>query len=327
MKMKVISALNNKEIKNAGPKAPKDINEILESNFNSKSVTIVKDKKFKIKVMMEYIKSFFYKGIIVIQHPIIYNYKLYKLLPKKRTIILIHDISGLRNQDNRLLEKEINIFKMFKYIIVHNDVMKEFLKSREIKEENIYTLEIFDYIADKKKENSIENQKHNIIFYPGNLKKEKSPFIYQLDENRMKFSLNLYGVGIEKDINSKILYKGSFKPENISDLYGDIGLVWDGKFDESDENDNFKNYTKYNNPHKLSCCLATGKPVIAWKKSAISGFITKYDIGYLISDIYEINNIDFSNYETKKINAMRVGEKLRKGYYTLKVFNQIIQKI
>ena len=53
---------------------------------------------------------------------------------------------------------------------------------------------------------------------------------------------------------------------------GNLGLIWDGASDSSDEDIGMKNYTRYNNPHKLSCYMAAGLPVIVWEKSAISKF-------------------------------------------------------
>lgn len=326
--MLVISAINDNEKKNAGPKAPKDINNILKQKYNAKIIKIHKTKFYKIKILFVLLLSFMSKEIIVIQHPLLYNYFLLKLIPRYRKIIIIHDISGLRNQDEMLIKKEINIFKDSKYIIVHNSKMKEYLIKKGINEKNMICLEAFDYLTkdnDKCENKELnENNKSIEIIYPGNLKKEKSPFIYQLDENKMNFILNLYGIGINKSINSKIIYKGSFEPDEISDIEGDLGLIWDGNYDESDEDKKFKNYTKYNNPHKLSCILAMGKPVIVWEKSAIADFVKQENIGYLIHNVYDINSLDFFDYTEKKKNAILIGEKIRKGQFTIRAFEKIL---
>ena len=46
-----------------------------------------------------------------------------------KKIILIHDIAGLRMGEKEILEKEIEVFKCFDYVIVHNKVMKRFLEN------------------------------------------------------------------------------------------------------------------------------------------------------------------------------------------------------
>lgn len=325
--MKVISAIYD-EKKNAGPKAPSDIDKILIKEYSATTKSILRTGNFKLKILFEFIKLHFSRDIIVLQYPLIFKEISYDLLNKNKTIILIHDINSLRNMNNDNLYKEINILSKFKYIIVHNNKMKEYLISKGINNSNLYVLELFDYLANSNLNEKYNFDKKNImLLYPGNLKKEKSPFIYQLNSDKMNFKINLYGLGIDNDISNRLIYKGSFQPENINSLKGDVGLIWDGNFDESDENDTYKNYTKYNNPHKLSCCLAIGIPVIVWRKAAIADFVKKYDVGYTISNLYDINTIDFSDYDTKRKNAIEIGKKVRDGYYTKRVMDNIINNM
>ena len=325
--MEVISAIYDEQ-KNAGPKAPSDINKILKDQYNAKTSSIVRTGMFRFKILFKFIQLLFSRDIVVLQHPLLLRSYVYNFLPKKKSIILIHDINGLRNQDDFILNHEINILKKFNYIIVHNYKMKDYLISKGILDNKIYVLELFDYLANGTVNEKYKFDKKNVtLIYPGNLKKEKSPFIYQLDSSNLNFKINLYGIGIDKDISNKLIYNGSFEPEEINGLVGDLGLIWDGNYDESDEDVWFKNYTKYNNPHKLSCCMAMGIPVIVWEKAAIASFVKKYDVGYTVNSIYDINNIDFSDYDTKRENAIKIGNKVRDGYYTKKVISEILNKI
>ena len=116
--------------KNAGPKAPRDINVILGKNgpIYSYSSSFIS----KIKLVIRMLMTRFSSKYILIQHPIIYKQAFFNLLPKNRTIILIHDISGLRSMDSAQLDNEIKIFNKFKYIVAHNKVMKEFLVNKGI---------------------------------------------------------------------------------------------------------------------------------------------------------------------------------------------------
>ena len=318
----IILTKTSNEKKNAGPKAPSDIISIL----NDAKHIDIKDNKFrKLAYLYHFLKLHFSKDIILVQHPLLFDIRMYKLLNKERTIILIHDISGLRVENEDSLNKELSIFKYFKYIIVHNESMKKYLIDKGVDSNNIYVLELFDYLC---KNNINEEEVKDLeVVYAGNLKKEKTPFIYQLDDKKLNFKFNLYGLGISEDISKKLRYYGSFEPDDLSTIKGKVGLIWDGNYDESDQDATFKNYTRYNNPHKLSCYVAAGLPVIAWEKAAIADFIKKYDIGYTINSIYDINNIDLSDYNKKKKNVMKISGKVKEGYYTKRVVNSIIKKI
>lgn len=331
MKMKVLTLItaSQKVQRNAGPKAPGDICTILEHAYNATCVTFIRDKYYRYKMLFEFMKCRFFSGVIVLQHPLLFQAKMYTFLPKDRTIILIHDIAGLRAQNEEQLKKEIAIFKQFKYIIAHNSCMRDFLVEQGLDPSSIYLLEIFDYLANGNLSSPLPVTNNSIpeIIYPGNLAQDKAPFVYQLDEEKMAFKINLYGQGIHTDICEKISYMGSFMPDELSQLQGDLGLIWDGNFDESDEDKLLKHYTKYNNPHKVSCCLAAGKPVIVWRKSAMADFVRRNNIGYEINNLYDINKLDLSELSEKKINAVALGEQLRQGVYTRKIFDHILKKI
>ena len=317
----VISS-NDNQRKNAGPKAPEDINIILNNNYNDvKVIKIYRDKFFKIKVVYNFIKTCFSDNIVIIQFPMVLKKSVYKILNRNKKIILIHDIAGLRMGEKEILEKEIEVFKCFDYVIVHNKVMKRFLENNGIQEEKIFELELFDYLCDESGKK--EKQDSKGIVFAGNL--AKSEFLNEIEEDNINFEFNLYGIGYNKQDTEKIKYKGSYEPEVLpSKLEGKLGLVWDGKCDESDEDITYKRYTKYNNPHKLSCYLAAGLPVIVWKKAAIAKFVEENNIGYLINNIYEINDIDYTIYNEKVKNVNIIKKRVKEGYYTKKVIEKII---
>ncbi|MBQ9659592.1 MAG: hypothetical protein IJV31_12735 [Clostridia bacterium] len=313
----------------AGPKAKKDIEKILKEEYNSKIYTLKlngkEDKNFANKLMYKIRKAIFslvhFKGkeLIIVQFP--FNNKKIFTNRAKNKIAFIHDLDGIRKKDINIEKSEIESLNSYKYIIAHNNKMKQYLIEKGIDENKIYVLELFDYICKGEKVNTTPNINDINIVYTGNF--EKSPFIKQLEDSKMKFNLFLYGNGNVKS-SERIFYKGKFLPDELPNkIEGDLGLVWDGNFDESDENQGFKNYTKYNNPHKLSCYIAAGIPVIVWEKSAVAEFVKNNDIGYLINNIYDINELDFSKYEQKKKNIKEIKEKVRKGYYTKKIIKEI----
>ena len=209
----------------------------------------------------------------------------------------------------------------FFYVVCHNNRMKRVIEQYG-GSSKIIVLNIFDYLCEV---NDKQNSKDNLtVVYAGNLSPDKCNFLYQVDDSKINFGFNLYGVGVSKHISDKKKYKGKYSPDELpNELEGVLGLVWDGNYDSSDENESYKNYTKYNNPHKLSCYVAAGLPVIVWTKSAVADFVREQNIGYIIDNIYEINNLDLSDYDSKWQNVLCLAEKVRRGYFTELALSQI----
>ncbi len=317
----------------AGPKAKIDVEKLLKKNYNAKiytnKVNNNQEKRFfsKIKkILFSYI-HLRTNETTVIQIP--YTNKCGILNLSKNKIGIIHDVNGLRYNDEKLLKEEIKAFNQYNGIIVHNDAMKNELIKNGLTTKTV-ELKLFDYLIDG--DIQIKNEKFDAknvrIAYPGNLEMNKAKFVYELEEKNMNFKLCLYGDYFEKEKlnNKKIEHKGSFSSEKlIENLNEDLGLVWSGKIDESDQENGEKGYTRYNMPHKLSCFLAAGIPVIVWEKSAAAQIIDEYNVGYKINNIYDINKIDFKDYDIKKENAIKISEKIRNGYFTQTAINDILK--
>lgn len=317
---------------NAGPKAKIDIERILKNTYNAEIYTNkVKEFeentiKYKVKKILFFKKSLKNKGITVIQIPFTNKKKILKLAKNK--IGIVHDIDGLRFNNADLLKEEVQALNSYQVLIVHNNAMKKILIENGVSIPLI-TLEIFDYLLKEGKPTENQNESsiiEPIVIYPGNLEPRKAKFLYSLEETKMKFKIAAYGPYYEENNNSKIMYKGSFSPDELPyKLEGQVGLVWSGEIDDSDEKIGEKYYNKYNTPHKLSSFLAAGIPIIVWEKSAIAELIDKYNIGYKINNLYEINEIDFSDYEEKKNNAGKLSQKVIEGYFTKTAFEQAIE--
>lgn len=316
---------------NAGPKAKLDVEHILKEEYNANIYTLKmngNEGKKKTSRIMYLIKKILFSlkhlkkdEITVVQFPYTNNVKLMNKANKK--IAIIHDLEGLRNHDKMLEKKEISFLKTCVSVICHNVSMYNYLIKNGINKEKIVILEIFDYLCDIDEHKNEHNIKKPIVVYTGNL--AKACFLNQINDKKMKFVLNVYGVGKDKFDNKKIIYKGKFKPDEIpSKIEGDLGLVWDGNYDDSLDKDGLKEYTMYNCPHKLSCYLAANIPVIVWDKSAMAEFVKKENIGYLISNVYDINNLKFDDYDNKLKNVKRIGKRLRTGFYTKKAIDKAI---
>ena len=314
----------------AGPKAKVDVERILRKEYSAKICTYkLKDLNNNI---IEKIKKIYFciinsslSDIVIVQFPFI-NYK-WPLIGIKNKYGFIHDIEGIRYDDKKILRKEVKVLNSFRGIVVHNNTMKNYLIRNGLKTKCI-VLEFFDYLCDHNS-NTNNNYDDKIeLIYPGNWSKNKAEFLYQLDEDKMNFIINTYGPNTNGDKLkcSKVIFKGSYPPDKLLEkMEGNLGLVWSGKMDDSDKNEGDKRYNLYNYPHKMSCFIAANIPVVVWSKSASAETVKKYNIGYLIDNIYEINNLDLSDYHIKKKNVEELGKKIRTGYFTKRSINELLK--
>lgn len=207
---------------------------------------------------------------------------LTKFLKNLNVTILIHDIDSLRVY-GQISEREIKTLNNVKSVIVHTDNMMGYLKEQGVTSE-MKPLWLFDYYANGgiiKKD--VKND--NSVIFAGNL--NKSEFLKKIGDSLLPVKLNLYGLPIEYKWPDGLIYKGKFAPDEISDIEGSWGLVWDG--DSLDTcNGQMGEYLKFNSSHKAALYIASGKPVIVWEQSGIAPFIIKNNLGISISSLREL---------------------------------------
>ena len=146
MKIHIITAETGPNF-NAGQKAPADIVKIISNNYYSNPIWIsnfntnefLKSHNIFYRVIRRteflagFKKSRKKNNIVVIQYPMLertnFLHKLYmfnmKFLNKKRSVILLHDVDGIRYKNEKYLKQDIERFNAVNYIIAHNDVMKK----------------------------------------------------------------------------------------------------------------------------------------------------------------------------------------------------------
>ena len=321
----------------ASLKAKIDIEQILSKDgFNKLYDTNSKIRKFKLIIAC--VKLLFNKdAIIVTQYPFITSGEL-SILKKVKKIIgfkmvsIIHDVNSLRDVDDNTIdkEKEINFFNENDCIISHNEHMTKWFRENGVKTK-IVNLQIFDYLSDKIYDNKNINNFKNVCF-AGNLSENKSKFIYSNELKNLNFKLKLYGPNFEdiKD-NENIEYRGVFPPDELACQFeSGFGLIWDGTSVSKCDGINGE-YLKYNNPHKTSLYLSSGLPVIIWSEAALAGFIDKYNVGFKLNSLEEIekilNNMTVEEYEHMLINVKKVQKKLLNGYFTINAINECIDKL
>jgi len=323
----------------AGSKAVLDCKSILaEMGYEDFSIEDVSlgNKITTWVTILRRVASFFLKlkpnAIVAIQYPLLSGNKYFGLFIKAaktknvKFFCIVHDLDDLRYKDSLTRKTyDVQILNGYDYVIVHNENMRRWLLENELKTP-IIVLSIFDYLSiisptNKPQLASVGNR----IIFAGNL--SKSHFIYALDVIK-GFVFNLYGPNYrpEKGFSVKnICWHGSLSAEELlTNMSGEFGLVWDGEYiDKLDEN--YGSYLKYNSPHKLSLYLAAGIPVIAPASSAVADFIKEHNIGILINDLLELNNLELEDdaYRIMQQNVFAIKEKISAGEYLSAAVNTI----
>ncbi|TSD66987.1 hypothetical protein FFF34_006200 [Inquilinus sp. KBS0705] len=218
--------------------------------------------------------------------------------------------------------------------------MKSFLADRLDPNIKLYPLGIFDYLLnDIYKQNLIEPlqtqsipQKWDVI-YCGNLNRVKSSFIYLANKlDKKNWLLNLYGLGLEEDIQTiTTKYHGSFDPNMpIIEAGSHFGLIWDGDSIETCSGV-YGKYLKMNNPHKLSLYIAINMPIIIWEQAALADFVINNGIGFTISSLHDIDdkllNITYKEYQAFKNNLKQFNKNVTTGQYLTLSLKQVRQHL
>ncbi len=271
---------------------------------------------------------------LYIQFPVLFHTllfaKIVKRLEKKgvKVIAIIHDLEILRwsrlSKNSfkfkvRTEMEEKSVLRACSKIIVHNSKMKAYLAELGIEKDKMVLLGIFDYLIpdfDEERMKERDKERKEAVLIAGNLKKHKAGYAYELPDN---YSFHLFGVGYEGQTSDRILYKGSFLPEELPYvLDGTFGLIWDGESAKTCQGV-YGEYLRYNNPHKTSLYLASDIPVIIWSKAALADFVEKNHCGIVVDSLWDIekavSELSEADYNALCEGAKQVGAKLRKGYF------------
>jgi len=253
-----------------------------------------------------------------------------------KRIIMIHDIESLRIGRKADTAREKMIFSNFTHAICHSEEMVDFLKNELEFKGRTYVLGFFDYLVKDKVDFSSRNfPKPNEKFkiaYAGNLSKWKSAFLYKIAEmNPNRYVFNLYGKGYDGPAMENILEtKGAFPPDELpAKIDGHFGLVWDGE-DISQPSGTTGKYLQYNSPHKASLYIVSGFPLIVWKGAAIYKLVERYNIGFGIDSLLELDErlkeITPEQYAIWQANISNLAKELANGQSLGRVIDQILSE-
>jgi hypothetical protein len=236
------------------------------------------------------------------------------LLRKKVTMVcFITDIDGLKDGDSEKLKREIRGLRQFRYFIVHNEVMKNWL-TETIPGARSACISFFDFLA-----SSFEGHRQPLkeIVFAGNL--SKSLFLEKLDELKPQLRWNVYGPGFTSGMRSQhcISYKGVMDARSLPDqVEGSFGLVWDGDSIHG-RGGNFGGYMIYITHHKVSLYILAGLPIICYRGAGSAGLIEHYGIGLLIEDLNQlslvIDQVDEKQYQQMRTNMKPLATRISSG--------------
>lgn len=331
---------------NAATKARDDVKAILnDSGYNPFVIEtksgIQKNKLMKVYQVFVYFQNYIKwkkstkklveSDEIVVEYPIIHTTLFYNKIVRKlnkrniKTTVLIHDLNSLRyiNMPRVRLE-DTKVLKEFSKVISHNESMTKYLLGLDVPKEKMVNLEIFDYLA----KTDTDKKYIDGVIIAGNLAPEKAAYITKLNKIR-DVQFLLYGIGyVQNEEDTNIDYRGAFKADEIvHKLEGKFGLVWDGTSIE-ECNGIYGEYLKYNNPHKASLYMSSGIPVIVWKKSALASFVIENQVGIVVDNLTELNeilnNISDEEYNDMIKNVKKIQFDLQQGNFLKQAINKEI---
>ncbi|MBS6712179.1 MAG: hypothetical protein KH296_08905 [Ruminococcus sp.] len=317
---------------------------VVENPTNKTNKSFLREMVIGMKSWIEIVFSIPNGAILVFQHPMPFSLVSYfmipvlKLIKKVKVICVIHDIYSFRDKKGKFKFyyriKDIGLLNRCDKVISHNNRMSAKLIECGVKKENLIPLEIFDYIL---KDEEYTQRKDVLpdkgIMIAGNLSGEKAHYLDLLGFLQSNVKFLLYGPNFNANLYKdkiNVVYKGAFKPEALPKVMdGSYGLVWDG--DTLDEcSGNIGEYLKINNPHKTSLYLASGFPIIAWRKAAVSDVVCKYKVGVLIeslNDLEILNSITYEQYSEMAKNVDALGHMIRNGMFFEKALLEAEKKL
>ena len=227
---------------------------------------------------------------LILQYPFYYDAVtlrcLRRLVRQNHTLLVVHDVDALRHFGRVSEADELAVLRSAACLIVHNAQMAAELRARGVRTPMV-ELGVFDYLLDAPYPAQERHLTPSVAF-AGNL--AKSRFLQDASFLQLPLDAHLYGVGFDaaRFPGERIHYHGSFPPDRVPyEMEGSFGIVWDGTSAGTCTGP-MGEYLRYNNPHKLSLCLAAELPVITWREAAIAHFVEAQGIGFTVDALTDI---------------------------------------
>lgn len=281
---------------------------------------------------------------LLIQYPFKKFYTPACLIARLRgakVITLIHDLGSFRRH-KLTTDHERRRLAHSHCTIVHNPAMLAFLRDHGTTTP-LVELRLFDYLSDAPvpepmpvpaqsfaADKSASSGKSGLppcprVLYAGGLSRRQAGFLYSADALIGGWALRLYGGGLDEQAAAQwrhISYCGSLPPDELvarAQHEADFGLVWGG-LDPDGCTGDWGEYMRYNNPHKTSCYLRAGLPVIIWRDAALAPFIETEGAGFAVQSLADIGprlaKLTQDEYSAMRAAARRIARRVANGQYT-----------
>ena len=259
------------------------------------------------------------------------------LLRDKFSILYIIDLpieqsiaSGREeNVDEKAYRIEKSIFESFDILLVFNENMKKIIQKKyDITNEKFIKFEILDYGADYTSSKEKRFSKPIKIVYSGGLDKTNSKWVKQLpyvEDIICEFSGST-GEWINDLQKKNIQYVGLIPKNKFFNFLSEhhFGLIYK----------EFKtiNYYELTSTSKFSAYMVAGLPVLCPSKfSYISHLVGKYKVGLVFESFKDIpkliDNLSEENYKNLINNCIKLGEKIKKGYFFKKAVRKAMEML
>lgn len=274
-------------------------------------------------------------SIVFVQHPFpLFDFDVLfsRLCKRNKVIVLSHDLGYVRyGKSGRSKQYCIDLYNKASCIISLNEKYTQVLKGDGVACP-IVELGMWDYLIPPE----VECQRRVFrkplsVCFAGNL--YKSQFIEEWVKTQRCYSIDIIGpldTGIMLDSCN---YFGEYSSEEVpKKISSHFGLVWDGfSIDDCSTGGGMGKYLRINNPHKLSLYIAAGVPVFVWKQAAIAEIVRKYDIGFCIDSLLEIDSIlqkiTSNVYERLLNNVLLLQKKVTGGFFLRTALNKALEMV
>ena len=308
----------------------------------------------KLKFVTKLFLNYFNKDVILAIYPYIYSplktrhirtlkcFLITKLIRKKFFILYVVDLPIHQNRavnnykviDKKAYHLEKKLFESAGVICVFNKLMKETIQENaHVPDEKFVEFEILDYGVKVPQSKKTKPETPIKIVYAGNLERKlMGSSVSALPQvksiNYEFFGLNGDWIGAVK--RQDIKYCGVLQLEEELLKYisnnAHFGLIL------QDLNNTYLTYYRnMGSTSKFSAYIIAGLPILVPSSySYISYLIKKYRIGYSFDSLQDIPNIvsevNSEEYDKIRENCLKLGEKIREGYFFKRAINNALKK-
>ncbi len=233
-----------------------------------------------------------------------------KMYHGTKIIIWVHDMQKLMfDADEQVLRAEMEIFNKADLLILPSLLFFSYLSENGL-DKNISIIYQKIWEMPGYPQYTIHRNR-KVFLFTGNV--DRFPFLKEYSGKTLIEQFD--GQKPDRENDQSFLWKGYREPHKLMSeiAQGGFGLVW------SDE-EYFKRYYSWNQPHKLGFNLAAGIPVVIRNGSVHTDFIKSNGLGYVVESLKEADELVQSTsdemYQQMIQNVAKFQPLLLNGVYT-----------